>query len=432
MKGFADYVKTIEALVDRVAHEPASSALSGQVTAALDGQPGAELRRAVDLQSRRARGAFFTSAAMAKRALRPGFLSFNEDSIIVDPTCGAGDLLLACASQLPEVHDFASTVTLWSGQLYGRDLYNEFAQAAKMRLALAAWQRCPGRLEVPLSRAALFPGITAGCGFASVDMIRKATHIVLNPPYSTMDAPEDCQWGSGRVSMAACFLNYCVTNASVGTRIVAILPEVLRSGERYRRWRAWVEQRTCVEHVGLLGQFDRWTDIDVFALELRIAAPSGNRRARWIYPRRLSTATVADYFLVSVGAVVPFRHAQSGPRLRYIHPRLLPPWGTDAGANEYRRFAGTTYEPPFVVVRRTSRRGDRHRAIGTIVTGKGPVAVENHLLVLRPKDRTIRRCQQLLSVLRSPRTDKWFDQRLRCRHLTVVAMTELPWWEDAG
>jgi hypothetical protein len=431
MKAFADYVKTIEGLVARVAHEPASSALYGQVTAALDGQPGAELRRAVDLQSRRAQGAFFTSAAMAKRTLRPDFLSLNEDSIIVDPTCGAGDLLLACAGQLPEAHDFASTVALWSGQLYGRDLHSEFAQAAKMRLALAAWERCPGHFAVPLSRAALFPGITAGCSFANVDMIRKATHIVLNPPYSTMDAPKDCQWGSGRVSMAACFLDHCVTNAGEQTRIVAILPEVLRSGERYRRWRAWMQRRVYVEHVGLLGQFDRWTDIDVFALELRITAPSGNKRSRWIYPRRVSTATVADYFLVSVGTVVPFRHAQCGPRVRYIHPRLVPPWGTDARATEYRRFAGTTYEPPFVVVRRTSRRGDRQRAIGTIVTGKGPVAVENHLLVLRPKDKTIRRCRQLLGVLRSPRTDKWFDQRLRLRHLTVGAMIELPWWEDA-
>lgn len=431
MKAFANYVKKLESLVSLAAHEPASSAFSGQVTAALDGQPGAELRRVVDLQSRRALGAFFTSAAMANRVLRPSFLRFNEDSIIADPTCGAGDLLVACARQLPEGHDFACTVALWSRHLCGRELHEEFVQAAKMRLALAAWQRRPDCFEVPLSSANLFPGITNGCGFADVDMIRKATHIVLNPPYSPMDAPEDCEWGGGRVSMAACFVDHCVATAGVGTRVVAILPEVLRSGERYRRWRARIEQRASVEHVHLLGQFDRWTDIDVFALELRIAESPRTKHSRWIYPRTVSTETVSDHFVVSVGAVVPFRHAQRGPRLRYIHPRLLPAWGTDAQANEYRRFAGTTYHPPFVVVRRTSRRGDRHRAIGTIITGPGPVAVENHLLVLQPKNKTIRRCRQLLSVLGSPRTDKWFDQRLRCRHLTVGAMIELPWWEDA-
>jgi hypothetical protein len=104
----------------------------------------------------------------------------------------------------------------------------------------------------------------------------------------------------------------------------------------------------------------------------------------------------------------------------------------DGESREYRRFAGTTYQPPFVVVRRTSRRGDRHRAIGTIIAGHGPVAVENHLLILQPRDGSVRSCRRLLRVLRSPRTDEWFDQRLRCRHLTVAAMLELPWWEGSS
>jgi hypothetical protein len=95
-----------------------------------------------------------------------------------------------------------------------------------------------------------------------------------------------------------------------------------------------------------------------------------------------------------------------------------------------RRFSTEPFIPPFVVVRRTSRVGQSHRAVGTIVTGSEPVAVENHLLVLIPRHSSLPKCRDLIRVLRSGQTNEWFDRRIRCRHLTAAALRQLPWWEE--
>jgi hypothetical protein len=54
--------------------------------------------------------------------------------------------------------------------------------------------------------------------------------------------------------------------------------------------------------------------------------------------------------------------------------------------------------------------------------------VENHLIVLRPKDGTIGACREVLGILKDERTTRWLNERIRCRHLTVAALDELPWW----
>jgi hypothetical protein len=78
------------------------------------------------------------------------------------------------------------------------------------------------------------------------------------------------------------------------------------------------------------------------------------------------------------------------------------------------------------VVRRTSSPSDPHRAVATVVLGKRPVAVENHLIVLLPKNKTLRACRQAMRLLRDDSTDKRLDRTMRCRHLTVEAVASLP------
>jgi hypothetical protein len=84
--------------------------------------------------------------------------------------------------------------------------------------------------------------------------------------------------------------------------------------------------------------------------------------------------------------------------------------------------------PPFVVVGRTNRPrvGPGSRLYGTIVRGHRDVAIENHLLVLEPHDRTLRGCRAVVEVVESSRATKFLDERLRCRHLTVGAVREIP------
>ena len=60
--------------------------------------------------------------------------------------------------------------------------------------------------------------------------------------------------------------------------------------------------------------------------------------------------------------------------------------------------------------------------------GTDPVAVENHLIVLLPKNGDVQTCRELVHRLRFAKTDAWLDSRLRCRHLTTGALAEMPWW----
>jgi hypothetical protein len=431
MRAFASYVNDLECLLEQALVSPRKDGVDDRIGAALDGQPGSELRRLVGLEDQRAAGAFFTGSVLAERAVGPIAETLDSRSVILDPACGAGDLLLAAAKLLPSRRDMDLRLAFWSDQLIGRDPHPEFVRAAKLRLTLAALDRSSSpRILRTLDADRLFPQITPGCGLSDPDIFSRASHIVINPPFTTSPAPVGCQWASGGVSMAAQFMDVCLRHAREGTRIVAILPEVLRSGERYRKWRSWLEDRARIQRVELLGQFDRWADIDVFALELVVSRPGEGMPSGWMYPSRLITRSVAEYFDVSVGRVVPYRDPEEGRYYRYVHARILKPWGQDSKAREHRRHPSEGLRPPFVVVRRTSRAGQAHRAVGTIISGDSPVAVENHLLVLLPKDGGLASCRRLMGVLRSPRTDEWFDQRIRCRHLTVTAMRQLPWWPE--
>jgi N-6 DNA Methylase len=432
MRAFATYVNRLERVLKRALEQPGEVQADERIRAVLDGQPSRELRRLVGLEQQRAAGAFFTASALAERALASLAGTLDSRSIIIDPACGAGDLLISVTTLLGTKGGLISTLKSWGHQLIGRDLQSEFARAAKLRLALAVLSQQRHRRMLPTFDACrVFPHIRAGCGLSAPEIFRRASHIVINPPFTTASAPPDCEWANGGVSLAALFMDACVRYANEGTRIVAILPEVLRSGERYRKWRAWLEHRARIYRTELLGQFDRWADIDVFALELVVKRPGQGQPSAWEYPSDPIVTCVAHYFDVAVGRVVPYRDPEEGPSYRYIHARILEPWGTDSGTRERRRHLGGGDRPPFVVVRRTSRAGQAHRAVGTTISGDSPVAVENHLLVLHPKDGQFASCHRLMSVLRSPRTDEWFNQRIRCRHLTVTAMRQLPWWPEA-
>jgi hypothetical protein len=135
-------------------------------------------------------------------------------------------------------------------------------------------------------------------------------------------------------------------------------------------------------------------------------------------------------FDISVGAVVPHRHRRIGRSFAYATAQDLPRWGVVRRFPERRRFKGSVVSAPFVAVRRTSSPRDRERVVGTLVVGRRPVAVENHLIVFHPKDGTIKACKKLLALLRLPATRKWVDSRLRSRHLTVNVLRDLPWLEE--
>jgi hypothetical protein len=427
MKAFGTYVKTLEQLCLRAATRSPVESVAGEIRAALDGEAARQLRRVIPRETLRATGSFFTGSQLATKVAERLAPTLTQESRILDPACGAGDLLLACAKQLPIRRGFRETIIWWGKRLWGRDLQAEFVAAARARLALAAVSRGltpPARTKGVFGGA--FSGIDVGCGRRDRAAIKGATHIVINPPFNLILAPRNCDWSSGLVSAAAVFLEACVRHARSGTRIVAILPDVLRSGERYRSWRRRITAKAQIASIELLGQFDRWADIDVFIAEFVVTSRACDGAGQWEHPVQTIGETVGDHFGVRVGAVVPFRLTGRGPWRPYLHARTVPAWGVMEQIDGRLRFEGSTHSPPFVVLRRTSRLGDRHRAIGTVITGTKPVAVENHLLVLTPKDGRMETCRELLAALQRPETDTWLNQRIRCRHLTVGAVRDLP------
>jgi hypothetical protein len=429
MKGFRPYVGNLERLVESLLKEQCDIGNRRRIHESLNGQPSIELRNSVSLKNRKADGVFFTGSKLAHRLTSDFVWNSFSSGAIADVGCGAGDLLLACAKKLPLGSDLNETLQIWGQYLIGFDIHPELTKVTKIRLVLLAINR--GALirnpYIP-TLDQIFPMIRY-CDFLSnPEEIAKASHVVMNPPYNNLQSPPHCEWASGKVNAAAIFVDTCLSNAPAGARISAILPDVLRSGSNYIKWRQRIEKLASRIEITTCGQFDDFADIHVFMLKAqKDTTPEKYKTISWIPLKNNHDYCVGDHFEVHVGAVVPHRDRRKGPRAAYIHAKALPPWEVLKRIGENRRFSGTLFGPPFVLVRRTSRPGEK-RAIATIVTGKRKVAVENHLVVLLPRIKTVDQCNQLLKVLKSPQTDRWLDKRIRCRHLTIYALKDVPWW----
>jgi len=429
--GFEAYTKQLETLaIDRLRAGAPTKNLNNAVTVALDGGSSAALRRIVSIDKRRELGAYFTPSSLANETVQLFEENIPTTATFMDCACGAGDLLLAAARRLPVQRTLSETLAVWNEQLIGFDLQEEFVRAAKVRLLLLAIERgCRIDLKAIPSNTKFFPLLTNGNGLDDTVDYTEVTHITINPSFSKQNAPENCTWATEKVSSAAVFLHECVSRASAGTKIVAILPDVLRSGSNYKKWRREIAGKAAMEEVKIVGKFDTWTDVDVFLLRLTVGAPTlKSRHSQWWNTAKDPTAiTVGDKFNVEVGRVVPHRDPNEGPWWPYIYSKVVPQWTTMREFSKHRRFAGRVFRPPFVVVRRTSRPEDKYRAVGSVICGEKKVAVENHLMVLIPNDGLVRTCRELLDVLRAEQTNDWLNERIRCRHLTVPALRDVPY-----
>jgi hypothetical protein len=430
IQAFGSYVCRLEKMLEGILESDSlPTDLSQKMSVALNGGPSKELRSVVDMATLRAGGVFFTGDILAAQVVGDTVSTFSEADTIADPMCGAGDLLVRCARRLPISGDLISTLQVWGEQLIGYDLHPEFIKATKIRLILTAIERVVSRGTDPsISLQEVFPRIRQGDYRDHLDELKTVKYLFLNPPYNNDKADPPRKWASGTVSTAAVFLEDLVLNASAGTVITAILPDVLRSGRRYARWRTMIADRVDIRGIDVFGLFDRWTDVDVFVLRLIVGQSSDSERPDWHHSPRPATSDhiVGEMFEVHVGSVVPHRDPLVGPEYPFIHARSAEAWGTVTTLRESRAFSGTVFEPPFVVVRRTSAPGDAHRAVGTVVQVPEKVAVENHLMVLTPKNKSVDSCHKLLASLRRKETSAWLNQRIRCRHLTVSALRELP------
>ncbi|MFD0257655.1 N-6 DNA methylase [Kitasatospora indigofera] len=432
-EGYTAYTTDLRKLGDAATRAPWPS-VRGDVHKALNGQAAEQLRRLVPRQVRRDKGAFFTGGEI--RATLTGMLQTHEGPYW-DPTCGAGDLLLAASEQLPVETSIQRTLHEWGRVLHGGDLQPAFAEATKLRLFLAAVARHRDRgdsVEVRSHEAVhAFRNIRIEDARESLQRSRKFSGtLIMNPPYGTVTAEEECPWGSGLVSQAAIMALRGMQNLAIGREFLAVLPDVLRSGSRYARWRSEVESVLKLRKVHLHGQFDPHTDIDVFLIsgERRRRVNISSRSPLW-WAENNASSTVEDSFEVSVGPVVDNRDPHEGPSFPFLIARDLKAASEMPAPERTRSFNGRTLDPPFVAIKRTSRpglgAGGSARAAGVVITGTRQVAVDNHIIVARPRSGTEEDCRRLIDILASEETSTWLDGRIRCRHLTVGVVKSIPW-----
>lgn len=385
------------------------------------------LRTLLSIDEMREAGSFFTGKKLAElNILNVDLSNDNQSSVVLDPTCGAGNLLIASTSFFNVYPTLSQTLTQWGKRLYGFDLYESFIDAAKLRIIFEAINRGVIK-DCSLEEAMDYLNNINVRDVMSLDhnALKDISHIVMNPPFSSWESPKTGIWKQGRVNAAGIVLEHVLLHAPKGAKISAILPDVLRSGSRYSNWRKFISKSVNAD-VKTLGRFNPKTDVDVFLLYGEIY--ESNKEIRW-NERVLSdkNTVVSDHFDVRVGPLVAYRDPLEGINAPYIHSKNSPPWSTIDKFTEYRKFNGRLIETPFVVIRRTSSPSDKERVIATLVACPfSKVAVENHLIILKPKSGLLDDCRWLLTKLRSDSVNAYINDVIRCRHLTVGVVKEIP------
>lgn len=389
----------------------------------VDGFAADELRRLISLETRRENGTFFTDSELGKKVLLSLKPKFDLESIAYDPACGSANLLISVADFVRKENNIPN----FEKRLLGTDIHLEFVEAARLRLMM---NQLIYHSDEP-KKEKFEENIVQADGLLPNIYYEQATHIVVNPPFNQIPSDNKVTWAKGKISAAALFIDKIIENVNVGVSIIAILPDVLRSGTRYEKWRTLVQKTCVIEKVVMLGQFDKYADVDVFALKLtkREKIIEVNEADKKWQPNKLnSKQTLKDLFEICVGSVVDNRDPHRGSSLGYIVSKGLEGWSEKKEANLKRKHEGKSFDSPFVVIKRTSRMSDIHRAVATIINVPDPVYVDNHLIVLKPKSGTHAACHEVLLILKDKRTDDWINKQIRCRHLTVKVIFKIPLW----
>ena len=230
------------------------------------------LRENYSDQDLRVNGVFFSGPDIANK-----LVSFSGEisplAKVIDPCCGAGDLLLAYTRKLPKLEDPLKTINSWAEIIYGNDINADLVAVTNLRLVINAFFECDRQYTIgdciEYWKKFSFPHLMTGDAL-SLD-IKECNIVLLNPPYQQEKICTKYSWGTGRTSMAAVFLYELFKKNSQAT-FVAILPDVIRSGSRYQRLRTELFPFNW-DLSTIYGRFDKQTDVDVFIVSNKTLSP---------------------------------------------------------------------------------------------------------------------------------------------------------------
>ncbi|MBG9997279.1 N-6 DNA methylase [Pseudoalteromonas sp. NZS127_1] len=380
------------------------------------------LRELLTIEEMREAGSFFTGQKLATKAV--GLLpAITTGSVVLDPTCGAGNLLLEASRKLGVELTLSATLKVWGVVLRGFDIHLHFIEATKLRIVIEALNRGVEQ-DCTLDEAlALLPNIQVKDAFTvHSEELTDITHILMNPPFTIMPSPKQNYWKKGKVNTAGVVFDQYLRKLPKNCNVSAILPDVLRSGSRYDEFREFISESMQAD-IDIWGRFNNKTDVDVFLLS---GVVNDNDQVVSWHRAESAESTISDHFNVRTGPLVAYRDPEEGSEYPYFYPKICPQWEVVREATEKRRFRGTVLNPPLIVIKRTSSPSDRNRASATIINLREPVAIENHMIVVTPKDGKMDTCRKLMRILQNQKTNDFLNERIRLRHLTIGVIKDIP------
>lgn len=377
----------------------------------------------LSLDERREHGVFFSGASWARKILSGQDLTRWRR--YVDPSVGVGDLLLEVCKTLPLAGSANDTIELWALRLVAVDLRKSFLEIAWLRIqALAIHRHATEKNQTSKLTFKKLPKNFITGDILSIDIgLKERDCVIMNPPYQRIQARPNSFVGKGKKSAAALHIEHIFTQAPQNTGVFALVPDVLRSGSSYSKFRKFIRSSAEIHSFKPCGAFGIHADVDVAILVITTKTQENSDSTL----PSCSTECVEDYFSVSVGPVVPHRTPTTGTPRGYLTAKNAKIGETISKPAEFANYECRLEKGPFVIVRRTSSPSDKKRARTSLVACSNEFLIENHLLVLKPKDGKLSTCQSLIKIMDSPESDKWLNDNMRCRHLTVGSIKQLPW-----
>ena len=86
-------------------------------------------------------GAFFTEPLLSLKAIQLFQNAITVESVVLDPSCGVGSLLIESSRQLGVRPLLSDTLKEWNNVLKGFDTQRDFIEISKLRIVLEALNR---------------------------------------------------------------------------------------------------------------------------------------------------------------------------------------------------------------------------------------------------------------------------------------------------